>query len=126
VPRAAHQRVRRKNKMSNDTTKIDTQKCKFYFKFLLATFLGFAIPILLLITRVIPVGEGGNLSHTAKFVTLVMVFSALLYYVFLGILATKNNKSVVVWVGLSVLTSPIGPFFSFFLMLSVGKKNGWV
>lgn len=112
--------------MSNDTKKVDIQRCKFYFKFLVATFLGFAIPIVLLITRVVPVGEGGNLSLLAKVVTLIMVFSALLYYVFLGILSAKNNKSVIVWVGLSVLTSPVGPFFSFFLMLGIGKKNGWV
>jgi hypothetical protein len=111
--------------MGQHASNIDIQKCKLYWKCLITTFLGFVIPILLLVTQVVPVPGNGDSDVLFMSMMLAMLFSFLLYYVFLGILASKNNKSVIVWVGLGILASLIGFIVSFFLMLGVGKQNGW-
>ena len=46
------------------------------------------------------------------------IFFGILYYVVLGILASKKNRSVIKWVGLSIIFSPIGHIVSFPLMLN--------
>jgi len=45
------------------------------------------------------------------------VISGILYHVFLGILASKKNRSVIKWVGLSVFFAPLGLIISYPLML---------
>ncbi len=45
------------------------------------------------------------------------VISGILYHVFLGILVSKKNRSVIKWVGLSVFFAPLGLIISYPLML---------
>jgi len=46
------------------------------------------------------------------------ILFGILYYVVLGILASKKNRSVIKWVGLSIIFSPIGHIVSYPLMLN--------
>ena len=46
------------------------------------------------------------------------ILFGILYYVVLGIMASKKNRSVIKWVGLSVIFSPIGHLVSYPLMLN--------
>jgi hypothetical protein len=48
----------------------------------------------------------------------ISILFGLLYYVVLGILASKKNRSVIKWVGLSIIFSPIGHVVSYPLMLN--------
>jgi len=47
----------------------------------------------------------------------LMVLSGPVWYVSLGMLANRLGRRWLVWVGLSFITSPIGPFVIFPLML---------
>ena len=51
-------------------------------------------------------------------VILIAILFGLLYYVFLGMLAAKKNRSVIKWVGLSIIFSPLGHIVSYPLMLT--------
>jgi hypothetical protein len=50
------------------------------------------------------------------------VLCLLIYYVLLGIQAARLKKSPILWVGLSVLSSPMGPFISCFLIRGDTKE----
>ena len=56
-------------------------------------------------------------SSVAMFLLIIMVVAGLVWYVSLGILAHRLGRSWLVWVGLSFITSPIGPLVIFPLML---------
>ncbi len=72
----------------------------------------FLAPIILVSYKLLPVSEGLETP-----VILAAMMFGLLYYVFLGILASKKNRSVIKWVGLSIIFSPIGHIVSFPLIL---------
>ena len=74
------------------------------------SFLLFVVPMVGLIARVI---KPDNMLPG-----LLMVIGILAFYIILGILAVKKKRSVVYWVGLSVITSPIGPIVAYFMMLN--------
>ena len=74
------------------------------------SFLVFVVPMVGLIARVI---EPDNALPG-----LLMVIGFLAFYIILGIMAVKKKRSVVYWVGLSVITSPIGPIVAYFMMLN--------
>ncbi len=73
----------------------------------------FILPWVLIPYKVVRVPE--NMSMPILMVALLF---GLLYYVVLGILASKKNRSVIKWVGLSIIVSPIGHIVSYPLMLS--------
>ena|ERR1017187_5728364 len=51
--------------------------------------------------------------------------SGLAYLIFLGTLAAGANKSVIQWVGGTMLFSYIGLFVSFYKMKTVAIEQGW-
>ena len=51
------------------------------------------------------------------FLAIMSLVGILAFYIILGILAARKNRCVVCWVGLSFLTSPIGPIVAYFMML---------
>ena len=73
------------------------------------SFLMFIIPITGLVARIIK-------PENTIFV-LLMIAGLIIFYIILGILAVKKNRSAISWVGLSIITSPIGPIVSYFIML---------
>ncbi|HEX7026027.1 MAG TPA: hypothetical protein VF268_02200, partial [Gammaproteobacteria bacterium] len=72
--------------------------------------------------RILPPPQDGG----PVFLLLVMTAGALLYYVFLGLLAKANNMSPIVWVGLSIITSPFSYLVSYPMMIAVGVRNHWL
>jgi len=72
----------------------------------------FILPWVLIPYKIIAVQE--NLSMPILIVALVFGF---LYYVILGILASRKNRSVIKWVGISMIFSPVGHIVSYPLML---------
>jgi hypothetical protein len=50
-------------------------------------------------------------------VLLAALLSGLIYYVILGLLVSKKNRSVIKWVGLSFIFSPVGHIVSYVLIL---------
>ncbi len=109
---------------------VDIKKCKQYYLFLKLSLMVFLSLFIFLISYFASLEKGQMpilLNGTAGLIlSLLMPISGFLYYISLGILAHKNNKSFIVWVGLSMLTSPIGFIVSFLLMRDVGQKNGWL
>ena len=83
----------------------------------------FILPWVLIPYEIISVPE--SLSMPILGVALLFGF---LYYVVLGILASKKNRSVITWVGLTVISSPFGHIISYPLMLSSEKlpKIGYI
>ena len=73
----------------------------------------FVLPLTPLFFKEIYLSE--NLSMVLLLVSMLFGF---LYYVALGITASKKNRSVIKWVGLSIIFAPFGTIFSFPLMLS--------
>ena len=69
-------------------------------------------PLILIYFKIVNVPE--NLEMPIFLIALIFW---LLYHVFLGILASKKNLSVIKWVGLSSIFSPIGQIVSYPLML---------
>ena len=83
----------------------------------------FIVPVILVAYKLVPVSEG----FKTPIILAAMMFG-LLYYVFLGMLASKKNRSVIKWIGLSIIFSPLGHIISFPLMLKakpleMEKKN---
>jgi hypothetical protein len=72
----------------------------------------FILPWILISYKVINVPEAMSMP-----ILIVGLLFGFLYYVVLGILASKKNRSVIKWVGLSIIVSPIGHIVSFPLML---------
>ena len=56
---------------------------------------------------------------------LTMLGSALLYIILLGSLVAEANKSVVQWVGGTIIFNYIGFIVSFFKMRSLAQEKGW-
>lgn len=72
----------------------------------------FIVPLILIPYKIISVPE--NMENP---IILVAILFGFLYYVFLGMLASKKNRSVIKWVGLSLILSPFGTVVSYPLML---------
>ena len=73
----------------------------------------FIVPLILIPYKIVNVPE--NLEMP---IFLIASLFGLLYLVFLGILASKKNRSVIKWVGLTIIFSPIGHIVSYPLMLA--------
>jgi len=56
---------------------------------------------------------------------LTMLGSALLYIILLGSLVAEANKSVVQWVGGTIIFNYIGFIVSFFKMRSLAQEKSW-
>ncbi len=74
------------------------------------SFLMFVLPVTGLITKII--------KPENTIFMLLMILGIILFYIILGVLAVKKNRSAISWVGLSIITSPIGPIVSYFIMLN--------
>jgi hypothetical protein len=74
----------------------------------------FIIPWVAIPFKLIPVSDVLSMP-----ILIAALAFGLLYYVFLGMLASKKNRSVIKWVGLSIIFSPIGHIVSYPLMLTV-------
>ena len=48
----------------------------------------------------------------------ILVVAGLSFYVSLGMLASRLDKSWIVWVGLTIITKPIGSIIAYFMMRS--------
>jgi hypothetical protein len=68
----------------------------------------FILPWILISYKVINVPEAMSMP-----ILIVGLLFGFLYYVVLGILASKKNRRVIKWVGLSIIVSPIGHIVSF-------------
>jgi len=60
----------------------------------------------------------GVLGMIMLITVLVMVIAGLCFYIYLGILATRLERSWITWVGLTMLTGPFGTIFSWFWIRS--------
>jgi len=74
------------------------------------------VPLILMHYKIVNVPE--NLE---MLIFLIALLFWLLYHVFLGILASKKNRNVFKWVGLSMIFSPIGILVSYPLMLAAKR-----
>jgi len=72
----------------------------------------FIVPLILIPYKVMPVPE--NMENPIIVVAIIFGF---LYHVFLGMLASKKNRSVIKWVAISIILSPFGTVVSYPLML---------
>lgn len=57
-----------------------------------------------------------SLAPAAGIALVIWMVGAIAFYVSLGQLATRLDRSVVLWVGGAMLTNPIGPFVAYFRM----------
>ena len=57
---------------------------------------------------------------------LIVGFCGLMYLVFIAALAAENHKNPVLWLLLAMFFAPFGTIISFFMVRSLGKKNGWL
>jgi len=57
--------------------------------------------------------------------TLVWIVAGFTYMASLGTLAAGANKSVIAWVGGTILTGPIGFIVSFVRMRVIAVQQGW-
>ena len=73
----------------------------------------FIAPLILIHYKIVNVPE--NLEMPILLIALIFW---LLYHVCLGILASKKNRNVIKWVGLSMIFTPIGLIVSYPLMLA--------
>jgi len=76
----------------------------------------FILPWILIPYEIISVPESLHMP-----VLMVAMLFGFLYYIILGVLASKKNRSVIKWVGLTIIFSPIGHIVSYPLMLSSEK-----
>ena len=72
----------------------------------------FIVPLILIPYKIISVPENIEIP-----MIIVAILFGFLYYVFLGMLASKKNRSVIKWVGLSLIFSPFGTVVSYPLIL---------
>lgn len=72
----------------------------------------FIAPFILIPFGIISVPESTQIP-----IILTALLFGLIYYVFLGMLAAKKNRSVIKWVGLSFIFSPVGYIVSYPLIL---------
>lgn len=56
-------------------------------------------------------------------IILALVGSGFSFYIFLGILAKRFERSWIMWCGLAMLSSPWGLFVAYFLMRNLLKKR---
>ena len=56
----------------------------------------------------------------------LLVIDGFLYFYKLGALAKCLGKSPIVWVGLTMITSPIGTVVAYFLMKKEAKEKLWI
>ena len=67
--------------------------------------------------------EADTLKSVREILVLVMVAGGALFYVFLGVLATKLKKSLLVWVGGAFVLTPAGPIVAYFRMKRLVAEN---
>lgn len=97
---------------------MDTAKLRKLLKWLT---ISFSIIALWLVTAFLLAGNKGStlpIPHNtiALFVGLPGVVASLVFIITLWRLAGALNRSPIVWVGLTIIFSPVGPFVSYFLM----------
>ena len=68
-------------------------------------------------------GAGVEADTTYWVLFYLMLFGALVFYVALGMLARRLGKSPIVWVGLTVITTPIGPLVALPWMLILASRH---
>lgn len=88
----------------------------------------FSIWILSTVLLIAFVGENSSRSFKIplSISLLAMLVGGFGFYICLGILAKRLGKSWIIWVGLTVLTNPIGAFVAYFRMRSLvieGKQE---
>lgn len=103
---------------------IDIASCKSSYRALRFSFAGLiAAPVLFIVLAIAQPSVSGGVLVALWLITAI---SGLLYYVFLGVLASKNHRNVFAWVFLTLVTSPIGFIAGFLMMRNVGIRNGWI
>ena len=89
----------------------------FVWSFLVST----ACWVGLIVLGVAPPRRHGSITSVeailAFVIVILMLAASLVWYVSLGVLAHRLRRRWLVWVGLSFITSPIGPLIIFPLML---------
>ncbi|MEW8624169.1 MAG: hypothetical protein AB2551_00280 [Candidatus Thiodiazotropha sp.] len=102
-----------KSPTSDLTKEAEAQINKSYTSLNIAltiSFLIYAVPLVALIAQWI--------SPESLAPSFAIIGGAISYYIVLGVLAVKKGRSAIKWVGLSILTSPFGLIFSYFMMLN--------
>ena len=93
----------------------------------LAMVLGFVAAlgsIMVLYQRGSAAGGAGVEADTIYWVLFyTMLLGALVFYVALGMLARRLGKNPIVWVGLTVITTPIGPLVALPWMLILAGRE---
>ena len=71
------------------------------------------------------IADKGLMDNILIGLVLIWIAAHLTYLVSLGTLAAGANKSVIMWVGGTMITGPIGFVVSFIRMKSVAIRQGW-
>lgn len=53
----------------------------------------------------------------------IFVLSSIVFYVGLGLLVKRLGKSLLIWIGGALVTTPIGPIVAYMTMLSILKNR---
>jgi hypothetical protein len=113
-------------RLDDPTDATDPDRCGLWYRWLSRSLL-FAVftPLLIVLMGVLELLLRYNLDTWILLICLVWLASIPACYIFLGMLASANLRRPWVWVSASVLTTPIGPFATWFLMRRIGRQNGW-
>lgn len=90
-------------------------RIKAFNIFALVYFVSFILLIALSVSE-----QASNLS---TFVVLAIFVSALMFNIYLGLLASSTQSSVITWVGLNIIFSPFSYLYTFPNMLSKAKQK---
>lgn len=93
---------------------------KWLTRFFLVVIVGFAL--FFVVGTSASATNSDALQRLALIALLAMVIGAVGFYVCLGVLAKHLHRSWITWVGLAMLTSPIGPIVAYFSMRSLAAN----
>jgi hypothetical protein len=106
-------------------TQMNTDKARKYLRSFTLWFILWigSIALFFVIAVADKTTEGSGLEMLLLAVLAVGMAACAFYYIYLGILASHLGRSVIIWVGLPIVTGPLGVLVSFFWMRSLVKEN---
>ncbi len=103
--------------------KMQDEKSEHYFKWLTRYFVSLIIFLLIILFAspyVVPNSQGVNLILLV--IGFLSIISNIGYLIFLGKLASRNKKSIIIWVGTCLIFAPIAQVVTYFLMRGIVKR----
>lgn len=99
---------------------VDINECRVTYLWLKWALVVWAIPMLLIILKVVP--QGGSVYY---YVLGIHIFAALGLFISLGKLAAGSHQNWVHFGVLPALVPIIGPVVSYVLIRRIGRRLGW-